>query len=25
MDAFIFGVKDGEFDPSQDASRPPVP
>jgi len=25
MDAFILGVKDGEFDPSKDASRPPGP
>ena len=24
-DAFILGVKDGEFDPSQGGNRPPVP
>jgi Domain of unknown function (DUF397) len=24
-DAFILGVKDGEFDSSEDGSRPPVP
>jgi len=24
-DAFILGVKDGEFDSSDDGSRPPLP
>jgi hypothetical protein len=24
-DAFILGVKDGEFDSSEDGSRPPLP